>query len=68
MTDPDSPKTQQSDKVQYRLQLSPDGHWTEWRDIDAPVTETHVLSMQVSEWVSKAEYDRFMSQSTVSIS
>lgn len=33
-----------------------------------PVAETHVLSMQVSEWVSKIEYDRFMSQFTVSIS
>lgn len=68
MIDPDSPKTQQSNKIQYRLQLPPDGRWTEWRDIDALIPETHVLSMQVSEWISKDKYDRFMSQFIVSIS
>lgn len=49
-------------KAQYRLQLPPDARWTEWRDISIPIKEPHILSLQVTEQVTKEQYDEFMKQ------
>lgn len=47
--------------AQYRLQLT-DANWTEWRDITTPITEPYVLSIQFSEWVTKAQAEEFWKQ------
>lgn len=46
----------------YRLQLPPDGRWTEWRPITQPIPEPHVLSLQVTETVTKEQYAEFAKQ------
>ena len=33
----------------YRLQLSPNGDWTEWRNFDNPPKEEYCSSIQISE-------------------
>lgn len=49
----------------YRLQLPPDARWTEWRPITQKVTEPYVLSLQVTETVTKEQLKEFMLQFTV---
>ena len=48
----------------YRLQLPPDGRWTEWRPITASIPEPHILSLQITETVTKEQYAEFAKQIT----
>lgn len=48
-------------QAQYRLQLV-DANWTEWRDISVPIKESYVLSIQLSEWVTKQQAEDFWKQ------
>lgn len=49
-------------KAKYRLQLPPDARWTEWRDIEVPITEPHILSLQINEEVTPEQYKEFIKQ------
>lgn len=48
-------------KSKYCLQL-PNGIWTEWRDIDVPVKEPHILTFRLTEYVTKEQYQEFIKQ------
>lgn len=48
--------------AQYRLQLPPDARWTEWRNIDIPVKEDHVLSLQICHRATPEQINEFMKQ------
>ena len=37
----------------YRVQVPPDGNWTEWRTLDIPIKEPLILSLQVNEKIFK---------------
>lgn len=48
-------------KAQFRVQRV-DCSWSEWRDVGAPIPEEHILSVMVSENMTKAQYAEFMKQ------
>lgn len=46
----------------YRLQLSPNGDWTEWRNFDNPPKEEYCSSIQISEECTKEQIEEFMNK------
>lgn len=47
--------------ARYRVQLI-NCEWSEWRDINTPIKEEYILSIQVNEHVTPAQYEEFKKQ------
>lgn len=52
--------------ARYRLQLPPDGEWTEWRDIKVPIKEPDILAFEVKETLTREQWEKFVKHSEVS--
>lgn len=58
--DIDDPAGVQGSK--YRVQYF-DNHelgWSEWRTLDVPIKEKHITCIQLTEYVTKEQYEEFM--------
>lgn len=63
MTDPEFNQTKPiAGKSQYRVQSFPDLKWSEWRYIYQPIKEELIVSIQLSEWVTKEQANEFAKQ------
>lgn len=45
----------------YRVQRT-NLSWSEWRHINTPIEEKHILSLQINEYVTKEQYTEFAKQ------
>lgn len=45
----------------YRVQRT-NLSWSEWRLIDVPIEERHILSLQINKYVTNEEYAEFVKQ------
>lgn len=69
MTDPEFDRTRpvlKAGQAMYRVQLPPDGHWTEWRDVSVPIRESYILTFELTEGVTDDQFTAFCSQLMVS--